>query len=116
MVRCLITFNLVCLTWVFFRAASVAEALGVLKNIATGASTFEAAIGHVAAEHPTRLAIVMCGIAADCLIEVKMPGYAWIDKLVARKSWPFWTTFILLVYLSLFLGQLGVEQFIYFQF
>ena len=115
-VRCLITFNLVCLTWVFFRAASVAEALGVLKNIATGASTFEAAIGHVAAEHPTRLAIVMCGIAADCLIEVKMPGYAWIDKLVARKSWPFWTTFILLVYLSLCLGQLGVEQFIYFQF
>lgn len=115
-VRCLLTFHLVCVTWVFFRAASLGEAFGVLGSIATGFGGIQSALARVAWEHPTRLAIILVALLVDGALSMRSPNYAWIDRLVERKSWPYWTIFTILVYVTLFLGQLGAEQFIYFQF
>ena len=62
------------------------------------------------------LAIIAGAIATDTCLTLLAPQYQWIESLTARKSWPYWLTMTLFVYITLFLGQLGAEQFIYFQF
>lgn len=115
-VRCLVTFNLISLTWVFFRATTVGEALGVIRNIAFGSGSFQSGLSQLAAEHPTRILIVLVALVFDGWLAFKYSNYAWIDYLTTAGSWKYWGAFTLLVYVTLFLGQLGAEQFIYFQF
>ena len=114
--RCIISFHLICLTWVFFRAANIAEAMSVLRGIAGGASDIRTVLARVVSDHPFRLAIIAGAIATDTCLTLLAPQYQWIESLTARKSWPYWLTMTLFVYITLFLGQLGAEQFIYFQF
>ena len=115
-VRCFLTFNMICVTWVFFRAADVFEALRVLWSIATMGGSMGAGVARVVGEHPSRLAIILGALCLDSSLELRWPRYAWIDALTERKSWSYWIAFAGLAYVSLLLGQLGAEQFIYFQF
>lgn len=115
-VRCIVSFHLICVTWVFFRAADIGEAMSVLKHIAGGAVDIESAIVRVLSDHPLRVAIIAGAMAIDACLELRAPQYEWIEDLVARKSWPYWLALALFVYVTLFFGQLGAEQFIYFQF
>lgn len=115
-VRCLLTFNMICITWIFFRASDMTEALRVLWNIGTMGGSLGSAIARVVVDHPSRLAIILGALAVDCALELRYPRHKWIDALTERKSWPYWTAFAGLAYVSLLLGQLGAEQFIYFQF
>jgi D-alanyl-lipoteichoic acid acyltransferase DltB (MBOAT superfamily) len=114
--RCVISFHLLCLTWVFFRAANIAEAMSVLRDIAGGAIDIRTMIARVVSDHPFRLAIIAGAITTDACLTLLAPQYQWIESLSARKSLPYWLTMMLFVYITLFLGQLGAEQFIYFQF
>lgn len=115
-VRCLVSFHLICVTWVFFRAANIGEAIDVLRNIGGGASSIDAAVARVLSDHFVRVAILTGAMAIDTCITLIAPHYEWIELLAAKRSWPYWLTMTLFVYITLFFGQLGAEQFIYFQF
>lgn len=115
-VRCFVTFHLICVTWVFFRAANIGEALSVVGNIAGGAIDMQTAIVRLVSDHPVRLAIIFGAMIIDSCLTLIAPQCQWIESLAAWRSWPYWLTMALLVYITLFLGQLGAEQFIYFQF
>lgn len=114
--RCVISFHLICLTWVFFRASTMAEAMNVLRGIAGGAADVPTIAARVVSDHPWRLAIIAGAITTDACLTLLAPQYQWIESLAVRKSWPYWLTMTLFVYVTLFFGQLGAEQFIYFQF
>lgn len=114
--RCFVTFHLICVTWVFFRAANISEALSVMGNIAGGAIDIQTAIVRLVSDHPVRLAIIFGAMIIDSCLALIGPQYQWIESLAAWRSWPYWLTMALFVYITLFLGQLGAEQFIYFQF
>lgn len=115
-VRCVVTFHLICLTWVFFRAADVGEALAVLRRIAGGMTGLGNAVMTVCIGHPTRVPVILVALVIDGCLAMWSPGYGWIDHLAEAKSWRYWCVMALLLYGTLMFGQLGAQQFIYFQF
>lgn len=115
-VRCLVTFHLICVTWVFFRASHIEEAMTVLRSITGGLSGIQAAIVFVASQDTVRLAILVAAMVIDTCLAYLSPNGEWIQVVAARRSWAYWGAMGLLVYGVLLFGQLGAEQFIYFQF
>ena len=95
-------FHFLCLTWVFFRARSLADALAVLKGIGSGAWT------------DPRLPIVAVLLCLGVVI------YQWCSESRARYLLnhalvKIIIVFAMLMYLTLFTTW-GYEPFIYFRF
>ena len=111
--RMLITFHLVCLSWIFFRAATFDDAMVILGRIAgvmpgpEGLALLDlnillsAAVGLV----------VMFGV--QVLQERKGSGRAWLAQRPVAVRWGAYVALALGI--TLF-GAEGAEQFIYFQF
>lgn len=103
----LATFNFVCFTWIFFRAASLENALAILRGI--GSFTFSA--GNLT---PVVLAVLLAAAVAHCLpprwFEVSVRG-------VARA--PFWAQGLAVAALILLIQTLagrGSAPFVYGNF
>jgi len=107
--RWLLTFNLVCLAWVFFRADTAGTALEILGRIATGAAGPAGLI----------TALALLTIAAALAIQL-VPHRPAADGLRARFSAldPALQAVVLAAALTLIsvLGPDGVAPFTYFQF
>ena len=106
----LLTFHLVCLAWVFFRAENIADAWVVLRGI-VGWSDGRLSVLH--AEARMYLALVLGGIS------VVVAGDLWGESLAkrARSLLParyVWDASLLLV--ILLFGEMTLSSFIYFQF
>jgi D-alanyl-lipoteichoic acid acyltransferase DltB (MBOAT superfamily) len=102
----LMTFALVTLTWVFFRANSTSDALTILGKILT--LTPEAPIQ--TSVHPAELAF--CGL----LIGILFWEPRWIAFTKRVTNQQFWPVFIMLALICYFFGVFTANQFIYFQF
>ena len=104
----LVTFNVVCLAWVFFRAPTLGVAFDVLKQIATGWGTPPELVT------PLLLAVIVLMLAAQW---VPQPA---VDELTRRFSYlPLVAQAGALAvgfFLLDVLGPQGVAEFIYFQF
>jgi D-alanyl-lipoteichoic acid acyltransferase DltB (MBOAT superfamily) len=109
--RWLVTFNLVCLAWVFFRADSVASAFEIIGRIATAAA---AAVGA-----PQLVTGLLLATVAAALISQLVPDHR-TRGLRARFSGlePATQAIVLAAGLTLIgvLGPDGVAPFIYFRF
>ncbi len=107
-VRVIITFHLVCVSWVFFRAATLPEALQILSHaVPTGAPFM----------HLQSMAHGFVGLCILLTVELLQGRYgslrARIRTLPAPVRWALWYALALLVV------TMGIEtgaQFIYFQF
>ncbi len=112
--RMLGTFAVVLLAWVFFRAASVAEAGLILSKFVTDVPNGPGwrAAGALANEGSTALGLI---------------GLLWITEWVRRghahpivvAGWPEaakWALYTVLIWATLMLGATGGGDFIYFQF
>jgi alginate O-acetyltransferase complex protein AlgI len=103
----LLTFHLVCLGWIFFRASSFHNALEVLGRILWGH-------GHHTALNPVVVATVVAALAAQLV-----PG-RWSSQLQARFSrlsiWAQSGALAGVLILIDLLGPAGVPPFIYFRF
>jgi alginate O-acetyltransferase complex protein AlgI len=108
------TFHLVLLTWVFFRANTLSDAIYILRNIFTGieikggyglnfGGTYEILI---------TIAVLMVLLLVDFIKEKGVTIRYW------RSSPTFfrWALYYLLVFSILLFGEFGVTEFIYFQF
>ncbi|WP_223608956.1 MBOAT family protein [Chryseobacterium sp. OSA05B] len=103
----LITFALTCFAWIFFRAASVSDALGYIKGMISP-SLFS---------FPTAFHPVLAGLI------IFMLGMEWMNrthdyglKIQERKWWIQAVIYIVVAYLTLNFANFGSNEFIYFQF
>jgi hypothetical protein len=115
--RVFVTFNLVALAWIFFRAHTVAEAFAVLGRIVRGPYRGVDA----SALHP--LPFTLPDVAVALVLIVLMEGVQWLQRgrtfpqlMSARPVWVRWPAYYALVLLIVAIGDLGAKSFIYFQF
>ena len=102
----LLTFALVTLTWVFFRAATTSEALVVLGKIFT-LDWF--------APVQTAVSVAELGFCV-LLIGSLLWEPRWIAFVKQITNRQFWVLIVLLIMLCYFFGVFTANQFIYFQF
>lgn len=104
--RILVTFHLICMGWLFFRATSITQAFAMLRAIAT-----EPAIPPLALVLPVAAVIVP-------LIVVQTWQYLAHDlQVVFKAPWYVRSLFYTAVFYAIVLGgEFGGGQFIYFQF
>ena len=104
----ILTFHLVCLSWIFFRANSVTDAWAILRGIVTRP-------GHLFVD-PHVLAHVAVGVAVLLLVEAlqaRRPLFEWLET---RPGPVRWALYAATVFGIVTLGVDGGAQFIYFQF
>jgi D-alanyl-lipoteichoic acid acyltransferase DltB (MBOAT superfamily) len=104
--RIIVTFHLVCLGWLIFRAGSLEQAAGMLAAI-----VHRPAIP--AAAHLARVILIIIPLWL-----VQYVQYATADlDVIARTPWYVRTIFYTACFYAIVLvGQFGGQQFIYFQF
>ncbi len=118
LMRMLWTFTLVCICWVFFRAATIHDGCIVLRNIARDlltVSAYESLLLEIRTD--TFLSTTLMVLAAFIVVE-------WIQRreehALRIKSWSLplrWTTYTILIWGSLNLMPTSrVNPFIYFTF
>ncbi|WP_266366309.1 MBOAT family O-acyltransferase [Tellurirhabdus rosea] len=112
------TFLLICLTWVFFRAATVSDAFFILKQIATmGTSIYTPDRFAIFTPNPAALLYAVFGIGLLFLYEGKQEYFSGLFSLQHNsRTLVRHLTYAALVMLIMLLGVLDGGQFIYFQF
>jgi alginate O-acetyltransferase complex protein AlgI len=105
--RALITFALVCVGWVFFRAATFTDSRYVLSQLITGGRQMQALL--------PRWLVYMTGAAL--LIAIIEEKFAWTERLSRGPAWAY-AAFMIVLLLTVEL--IGVTEkalpFVYFQF
>lgn len=119
----IVTFALICLSWVFFRAQSVQEALEILGKILTLNDPWVFFDGSLCAWGLSRLEwdILVCAIAALWAVDLAHErGISLRERLEKQNLLFRWAAYLFGVMIILLFGQYGVgfdaAQFIYFQF
>lgn len=104
-----LTFSLVCIGWVFFRAASIHEALSFLARIATPSNwkPFDVL-------PQTTILIILFFILVEWFGRAYQHPFQWLIHRRVHSLWR-WSMYAFFVLLILFLGKNG-QEFIYFQF
>ena len=106
----LLTFAVVCLSWVFFRAANVGEAFQFIQKMFV-----PTAAGITNVVTPYQL-LVMTGMLAAMLLFEIIPQFKFFKKHLWKKRSVRWSFYYFLI-LSLFIfGRTNDTEFIYFQF
>jgi alginate O-acetyltransferase complex protein AlgI len=103
----LITFNLVCLAWIFFRANNVFDAIYILKKILSGTGYIYSAGAIMSVRE-----ICYCAF----IIILLLAGERYLKKAAHLSNWKKVTMMFTLAVLCYFLGIFNEAQFIYFQF
>ena len=102
----ILTFALVTLTWVFFRASTTGDAFLILRKILS----FNYTEPVQAAIQPAEL--VFCFLLMACLLIENR----WISFIKQADNRAFWIAISVLVLICYFFGVFTANQFIYFQF
>lgn len=104
-----LTFGLVCIGWVFFRAASISDALTYLARIATPSNwkPFDVL-------PKTTLLIICFYILVEWFGRAYHHPFQWLTHHRIRSLWR-WSIYAFFVLMILFLGG-SSQEFIYFQF
>ncbi len=120
--QCVVTFLLICFSWLFFRAGDMSDALMLLKNISfsnwriLGSSE----LFHLGISRELFVVLIIAIAVLGVVDYLKFQKKDVAEIIVQKKWWVQGIIFVLLVYAILVFGCYGVEydtnQFIYFQF
>jgi alginate O-acetyltransferase complex protein AlgI len=112
--RVLITFHLVAIAWVFFRAKSISDALAILRKIATRLPDLPGLIPHYpfTGEHYLGFGLILFLLAVE-IVDEKRPV---LERLQASPVWLRWGVNYAAIFGLLVLGRWDTKQFIYMQF
>lgn len=103
----LMTFTLTCFAWIFFRSASVSDAIGYIKGIFSESLFI----------FPTQFRLVLSGLIVFMLvIEWWNRTHDYGLKIQDRKPWVQSVIYIIVAFLILNFANFGSNEFIYFQF
>ncbi len=119
-----ITFNLVCIGWVFFRANSMADAYYILSHALSG---LKEALGQLYSpewiarnvylgQPPGDFWIVCIALAIWAVAAKRMEKKDWFALVFSQPVWLRWLIYYALVFSILILGQFGEVAFLYFRF
>lgn len=114
-----ITFLLICMCWVFFRANSVEDALYVFKNIFHGIGNMQEYVKNgyhdlqLSRLRLLRITLPLIILTIFDYISLKKDVLYLIGELPAVLRWSIYYS---IVFLILLLGNFGGTQFVYFQF
>jgi D-alanyl-lipoteichoic acid acyltransferase DltB (MBOAT superfamily) len=113
-VQVLVTFHLVLLAWVFFRAESLADAFAVLGR----AFDFRGGRGgaFLVGLSGYEFGLALASIAFLTLVHVAERGRTVQQIVSARPAWVRYSVYAAVVLAILFFGKFGAREFIYFQF
>ena len=105
------TFLLVCMSWIFFRANSITDALTVCKKI------FSMSPGQLFLSSPSTFIYSIFGIFCLLLVEFKQEYYVNSFSILYNPYKPVrYLGYAILILIILFIGVFNGGQFIYFQF
>ena len=112
--RALITFHLVCIAWVFFRAKSVGDATTILKKIATHLADLPGLVPRYpfTADHYLGFGLIVVLLAVE-IIDERRPI---MERLGAAPVWLRWSVSYLAIFVLLVLGRWQTKEFIYMHF
>jgi D-alanyl-lipoteichoic acid acyltransferase DltB (MBOAT superfamily) len=113
-VRVLLTFHLILISWVFFRAESVDQAIVILKKIWAGLPDMPGLIGKYpfTVEHYLGLGLIVALIGIEILDE-RRPIW---QRLAAMPVAFRWTAYYAGIFALLLAGRWQAQEFIYMQF
>lgn len=113
-VRVLLTFHLILVSWVFFRAESTDQALLILRKIAAGLPDMPSLIGRYpfTFDHYFGLAAIVCLLVIEILDE----RHSMWQRLAAFPLPLRWSAYYGGIFALLLLGRWQSQQFIYMQF
>lgn len=105
-----ITFHLVCLSWIFFRARTFQDAIDVLKGIGTS-------LGQMPFINIVTFAHAGLGLCVLLLVETYQQNYGSVRDRLQRTPLPIvWLLWLGLLFFMVLFGVEADVQFIYFQF
>jgi len=113
-VRVLLTFQLIAVAWVFFRAKSIGDALTILRKVGTKLTDLPALIPNYpfTAEHFMGFGLIALLVAVE-IVDERRPVF---QRLAAAPIWLRWAVFYLVIFALLILGRWQAKEFIYMQF
>ncbi len=113
-VRALITFHLILVAWVFFRASSVSQAVLILRRIGTSLGQLPAFVGRYpfSADQAIAWSLIFLLLALEVLDERRSIWTRLAEAPVAVR----WAAYYAALFALLFLGRWQAREFIYMQF
>ena len=112
-IRVISTFALINFAWIFFRAASVSDALVIIKKIALNPGRLYIGSG----ADVTALAYSLIAVFALVMVEIKREYFNSLFSFSNnRREIIRMLAYALVLFSILYLGVFGESQFIYFQF
>ncbi|MEI8197858.1 MAG: MBOAT family O-acyltransferase, partial [Phycisphaerae bacterium] len=118
-----VTFGLVCVSWVFFRANTLHDALLILQRIGTESVATLGAITHAGTNKlglnelgGFGLVFPLATIVFLMVIEMLRERRPHLVAVGRYPTWAKWAVYEILLLSIIFLGTSNAQQFIYFQF
>lgn len=114
LLRILLTFHLIAISWIFFRAKSVDDALTVIRKIGANLFDVPALIIHYpfTSEHGIGFALIAVLLAVEVLDERRPVP----ERLAGAPAVLRWGCYYLVIFALLILGRWQAKEFIYMQF
>jgi hypothetical protein len=112
--RVLLTFHLIAIAWVFFRAKTVGDAVLILQKIGARLHELPALIPYYpfTGEHALGFGLIGLLLAVEIADERRPVA----KRLAAAPIWLRWSVYYLAIFAMLILGRWQAKEFIYMQF
>jgi D-alanyl-lipoteichoic acid acyltransferase DltB (MBOAT superfamily) len=113
-VRILVTFHLIAIAWVFFRASTVSEAITIVQKVGMRIPELLALVPRYpfTAEHYSGFALIGFLVVVEIFDERR----SIFQRLAAAPVWLRWAIYYLVIFALLLLGRWQAKEFIYMQF
>ena len=112
-VKVLVTFHLVAIAWVFFRAETMKDAIYIIRRIAKHPFRGPALTQHFPMTELLIAAGAILLLEAVHLLHLKTNARVWLAQ---RPMWVRWPAYYALIFAVVFFAKQGQQEFIYFQF
>ena len=112
--RCVLTFHLILVTWVFFRAATLEDAVTVLSRVGASLGALPGLLQVRIATGDIMVSIAL--IAALMGVEALDERRPFWERLGARPVYVRWGVYYAVLILLAVLGRWELQQFVYMQF
>ena len=114
LLRILLTFHLIAISWIFFRAKSVGDALMIIRKIGTNLTEIPALVVQYpfTVEHGMGFGLIALLLAVETLDE----GRPIAQRLAAAPTVLRWSSYYLVIFGLLILGRWQAMEFIYMRF
>ena len=110
----LVTFHLVLITWVFFRAASLSDAITIFTRVVEAVPKLPMLFKAFPFTGEIYLSLALIGLLL--LVEALDEWGAFWEKLRVRPVYVRWAVYYVLLISLVVIGQWGQQQFVYMQF